>query len=351
MRIFFTAVLAAMTVFFAACGNDQPPVEVAVANVISADETLSITYDGRISLSGEKKILSPVSGNVVATFFERGQDVTEGQPLFQIGRKEDATALLQARTALTEAMTALARAQSELAQAQAKFRQHSATEQDVAEKSFAVEDSLALLDERRAHLQQLEEASAAGTVFAPVAGHIGVETVPLGSPVTANETVLAAIGATNPAAVRIEISDDEKHLLQTSPALKITLKLADGSTYPRTGNLQIEASTAEIIFDNPTGRLLLGDDVQISIDGLNAPKTLLVPESAVHQRDGGNFVFVVDSNKTAALKKLSLGGKLGKYFIVNDGLKAGDSVIVEGLTKLREGTPLKFRDEGQGTRD
>lgn len=343
MRKFFTAVLAAMTIFFAACGNDQPPVEVAVEKVISANETLAITHDGRISLSGEQKILSPVSGNVVATFFERGQDVTEGQPLFQIGRKEDATALLQARTALTDAMTALARAQSELAQAQAKLRQHAATEQDVAEKSFAVEDSLALLDERKTHLQQLEEASAAGTVFAPVAGHIGVETVPLGSPVTANETVLAAIGATNPAAVRIEISDDEKHLLQTSPALKITLKLADGSTYPRAGNLNfVEASTAEITFDNPTGRLLLGDDVQISIDGLNAPKTLLVPESAVHQRDGGNFVFVVDSNKTAALKKLSLGGKLGKYFIVNDGLKAGDSVVVEGLTKLREGTPLKF---------
>ena len=341
MKIFFTAIFAAMTIFFAACGNEQPPVEVATAEVISADETLTITHDGRISLSGEQKILSPVSGNVVATFFERGQDVTENQPLFQIGRKEDATALLQAKTSLGAAMTALAQAQSELAQAQAKFRQHAATEQDVAEKSLAVEDSQALLDERRAHLEQLEETSAAGTVFAPVAGHIGVETIPLGAPVTANETILAAIGSTNPVAVRVEISDDEKNLLNTSPALKITLKLADGSTYPRTGNLQIEASTAEITFDNPTGRLLLGDAVQISIDGLNLPKTLLVPENAVHQRDGGNFVFVVDSNKTAALKKISLGGRLGKYFIVNDGLKAGDSVVIEGLTKLREGTPLK----------
>lgn len=343
MKKFFTAVLAAMTIFLAACGNNQPPVEVTVAKVLVADETLAITHDGRISLSGEQKVLSPVSGNVVATFFERGQDVTEGQPLFQIGRKEDATALLQAKTALAEAMAALARAQSELAQAQARFRQHSATEQDVMEKSFAVEDLQAQLDERKAHLEQLEETSAAGTVLAPVAGHIGVETVPLGVSVTANETVLAAIGSTNPAAVRFEVSDDEKNLLQTSPALKITLKLADGSTYPRAGNLNfVEASTAEITFDNPTGRLLLGDAVQISIDGLNLPKTLLVPESAVHQRDGGNFVFVVDSNKTAALKKISLGGRVGNYFIVNDGLKAGDSVVVEGLTKLREGTPLKF---------
>ena len=186
MKIFFTAIFAAMTIFFAACGNEQPPVEVATAEVISADETLTITHDGRISLSGEQKILSPVSGNVVATFFERGQDVTEGQPLFQIGRKEDATALLQAKTSLGAAMTALAQAQSELAQAQAKFRQHAATEQDVAEKSLAVEDSQALLDERRAHLEQLEETSAAGTVFAPVAGHIGVETIPLGASVTAN---------------------------------------------------------------------------------------------------------------------------------------------------------------------
>lgn len=343
MKKFLTyTLLLVTTIFFAACGNEQPPVTVTAQEVLSANETLTLTLDGKISLSGEQKILSPVSGNVVATYFERGQEISEGQPLFKIGRQQDATALLQAKAALGESMTALAKARSELAQTQARLRQHTATEQEVAEKNFAVEDLQALLDERRALVQQLEDESAAGIIFAPTTGHIGIDTAPLGTTVTANETVLAAIGQTNPVTVRLEMSDGAKNFL-SSPALKIALKFSDGSTYPRAGKLNFpDDSTAEIFFDNPTGHLLLGDSVQILIDGLNAPEVLLVPENAIQKRDGGNFVFVVDSNKTAALKKISVSGKLGKYFIVNDGLKTGDSVVVEGLTKLREGTPLNL---------
>lgn len=325
MKKFLTALLCVTTIFFAACSNDKPAVEVTAADVLSVDGVTTVTHDGKISLSGEQKILSPISGNVVATYFERGHDVTEGQPLFKIGKREDSAELLKARAALGESMTALAR--------------------EIAEKNPAAEDRQAEVDELRARVQKLEDEAVANTVYSPVAGKISLETIQLGAAVTANETVLATIGKNNPVAVRFDISDEEKNLLLTSDGVKVTLKSSDGSTYPREGKLNFsDTAKLEVLFDNPTGRLNLGDAAQVVIDGVKVPSTLLVPEKAVQQREGGNFIFVVDSNKEAALKKISLGGKLGNYFIVNEGLKADEKIIVEGTTNLREGTPLNFRE-------
>lgn len=325
MRKFLAYVLLMVTtIFFAACSN-EPPVDVKVAEVISADETLTITHDGKISFSYEQKLLSPVSGNVVTTYFEHGEQVAEGQPLFKIGNAKDETELRKARAALGESMTALAR--------------------EIAEKNPAAADRQAEVDERRAIVQSLEETSKAGIVNAPRAGQIGTETAQLGAQVTAGETVLATIGTSNPVVVRFEVAAEEKHLLTSSDALKIRLRLTDGTTYQGAGHLKFaDATTVEAAFDNADDSLTVGRAAQIVIDGLKIPKVLLVPESAVQHRDGGDFVFVVDSNKRAALKKFSQGGKLGKYIIVNDGLKAGERVVVEGLTNLREGMPLKIGD-------
>ena len=336
------ALLFVTTIFFTACTNNEKPVEVKVAQVVSVNGSMSIAHDGTFSLSGEQKILSPISGTVVETFFERGQEVTEGQPLFKIGQQKNETELLRAKAALGESMAALARERAQLVEAEVQFRNKAIAAQEVEDKKFAVNERQAEVDERKAALENLQNDSAAGMINAPSTGHIGIESVALGATVTANETVLAQIGNTDPIAVRLEISAEERQRLESSDALKITLKLSDGSDYPRAGKLNFsEGSTVAVNFDNPIGRLLLGDAAHVVFDGVNVPNTLLVPENAVQLRGGDNYVFVVDSDKTAALKKISLGGKLGNFFIVNDGLKAGDLVVVEGLTNLRDGTPLK----------
>ena len=244
MKNFFTLLLAAVTIFFAACTNESP------ANVTQketpVDEPFPLTFDGKISLSGESEVLSPISGNVVATYFERGQFVEEGQPLFKVGKQQDESALLQARAELGESMTALARS--------------------VAEKNPAAEELREEVAERQARVQRLEDVAAAGIVYSPTAGQIGMETAKLGATISANETVLATIGTSDPATVRVEISDDEKNLLMTSDALKVTLKLDDGTIYPREGKINfVGASTLAVTFDNPIGRLNLGDAAQIVI--------------------------------------------------------------------------------------
>lgn len=345
MKKILTATLCAATLLLTGCGNQQPPVEVIATKVLAADGTITLTHDGKISLSDERKIKSTVSGNVVATFFTEGDTIMEGQPLFQIGAKDDATALVRAKAQLGESMTALARETSELQRAEVQLKQNKISAAEVDAKRLTVEDRQAEVAERQQRVYRLEDAALTGMVFAPISGQLDSERAQLGAAVTADETVLATIGKGDPAVVRFEVSSEEKHCLISSDTLKVTLKLANGTIYPHVGTLNfVEASTVQVAFANPDGRLTAGAAAQVVLDGVNVSKVLLIPENAIQQRGEDNYVFVVATNKEAALKKISLGGKLGNYFIVNDGLKADDSVIVDGLTNLREGTPLKFKE-------
>ena len=343
-RFLLYAFLPLIIIFFAGCANDEPPVDVKTEKISALDESTIISHDGKISLSDEQTILSKISGKVVATYCAGGQDVTENQPLFKIGTHEKETELLQAKTDLGENMTALAREISELNQAEQLLKKNSATAQEVSEKNFKVQERQAKLAEQQALVKKLEEETAAGIIISPITGQIGVDSVITGANVTENETVLAHVGKINPAAVHFEISPEEKNFLMAG-TLKVLLKLSDGTTYQHEGKINfVENSTAAATFDNPEKKLPLGGAAHVEITGLKMPGALLVPEKSVQLRGEENYVFVVDSNKTAALKKISLGGKIGTYYIVKDGLRAGDSVVVEGLTNLRDGTPVKFRD-------
>jgi len=341
-KILLYALLPLTIIFFAGCANNEPPVDVKTEKISALDESAIISHDGKISLSDEQTILPKISGKVIATYCAGGQDITENQPLFKIGTHEKENELLQAKAELGENMTALAQEISELNQAEQLLKKNSATAQEVAEKNFKVQERQAKLAEQQALVKKLEEETAAGIVLSPITGQIDVDSVKTGATVTENETVLAHVGKINPAAVKFEISPEEKNFL-TASTPKVLLKLSDGTIYQHEGKINfVETLTAAAIFDNPEKILPLGKAVRVEITGLKMPGALLVPEKSIQLRGEENYVFVVDSNKKAALKKISLGGKIGTYYIVKDGLRAGDSVVVEGLTNLRDGTPVKL---------
>ena len=296
-------ILMTLIIFFAGCGNEA--VEIPTEKISAADVTLTLTRDGKISLSRELMIYSNISGEVVEKFFKDGDEVKEGQKLFKVGSAERESELLQAKKELSEAMTSLP-------------------------KELAQKNSVGELQNRIAELQGrikiLEDESEAGMVFAPITGRLDAEKLRLGETVTANETVLAKIGKANPAVVRFEVSAAEKNFLAASNP-KVMLKFKDGSTYARPGKIIFSSdTTAEVTFDNPDESLPLGEEIQLEMENVKIPNALLVPENAIQQRDGENFVNVVDENKKVVPKKISLGGKVGNQFVVSKGLQAGDTV-------------------------
>ncbi|MBQ3337536.1 MAG: efflux RND transporter periplasmic adaptor subunit [Selenomonadaceae bacterium] len=297
-------ILMAAIIFLTGCGKEQA-VELPTEKISAADVTLTLTRDGKISLSRELMIYSNVSGEIVEKFFKDGDEVKEGQKLFKVGSAERESELLQAKRELSEAMTSLPK--------------------ELAQKN-SVGELQNKISELQARVKILEDESEAGMVFAPITGRLDAENLRLGETVTANETVLAKIGKANPAVVRFEVSAAEKNFLAASNP-KVMLKFKDGSTYARPGKIIFSSdTTAEVTFDNPDESLPLGEEVQLELENVKIPNALLVPENAIQQRDGENFVNVVDENKKVVPKKISLGGKVGNQFVVSEGLQAGDTV-------------------------
>ena len=306
MKKFFLLICAAI-IFFAGCGNEKA-VEYKTEKPSAADGVFSLTHDGKISLSHELMIYSNTSGIVLEKYFKDADNVTEGQKLFRIGKPEIETEILQTKAKIAELMTTLAK--------------------EMAQKNSAAEIQYEI-SELQEHVRILEDDLAAGIIHAPINGQLGAQSVRLGEDVSANETILAKIGRSNPVVVRFEVSSAEKNFLSTSEP-KVHLKFNDGTTYHRAGTINfVNDTTAEATFDNPDGVLHLGNAVQIELDGVKISNALLVPENVIQKSDGENFIRVVDENKKAVKKKVSLGGKTGNQFIVSDGLNAGDLIIIE----------------------
>ncbi len=317
----FWMILFASMIFFAGCST-EPPVEVTVGRVLLGDEDLILKHEGNLTLSNEMKILAEVSGNVMEKYFDNGTDVEEGQPLYKTDGMGSYSDLLQARVELTKAMTDLAR-------------------EEASENKSNVAALQAEIADRQAQIKALEAEAEGGMIYAPKSGRIGADSVGLGAEVIENETILTTIGNINPLAVRFEVSETEKNILMRSNPL-VTLKFSDGTTYDKKGTLKFPAdkSTVEANFDNSDGLLSVGMAVQIEISGLNVPDLLLVSKNVVQHHDGEDFVFLEEDNK-AVLKKVSLGDKLGDYYIVKDNLKVCDGIVIAGFEKLHDGTPLK----------
>ncbi|MBR4152978.1 MAG: efflux RND transporter periplasmic adaptor subunit [Selenomonadaceae bacterium] len=310
------------TIFLIGCSKEQPPVEVKTEKILSANDSLTLIYDGKISVSNEIKIFSPVAGNVIEKYIEDGSDIAAGQKLFKVNNLESHKDFLQVKRELAMAKTALSKALVE-------------NNPDAAELQIEI-------DNKQALVQRMEEDDDAGIIYAPKAGRLGAFVAPMGMPVVDNETLLTTIGNINPVAVNFEISEIEKQALSTTD-LKVSLKLEDGTT--RNGAIKIiDNKTAQAIFENLDETLILGSPAQIIIDNVKIQNALLVAEKAVRHADNGDFVYI-NLNGKAAVRKIQLGDKIGTYCVVADGLTADDSIIIDGFENLREGTSLNVTND------
>ena len=132
-----------------------------------------------------------------------------------------------------------------------------------------------------------------------------------------------------------------------SPTVSITL--SDGTVYPIEGQIvqsdralsnNTGTLTVKALFDNPDGLLLPGMFARVRLSGEIVPNAILVPQRAVQQLLGKSFVMVVGEDGKSKAQAVTLGDKVGSYYIIKDGLTAADVVVVEGLSNLQEGVDL-----------
>ena len=369
MKKFLAGIFAA-TLLFSGCGGEdeenqaaqEMPTRVKAIKVLTTDAPLTLSYSGQVVDRDEMKVQSKVSGSVVEKYVKGGQDVVKGQMLFKIDDRQYQAAVIQAEANLAKSQTALAKERGDLQRDEELWESNAISEQTVVNQRIAVQSQESEVRANEAMLQKAKSDLADTIVYAPMSGRLGIDDVAVGTLSTAGSTALATIGLVDPVFVQFAVSEQEYLRLSRGgekseatnnsapPTFRISLKLADGSSYPYPGSfaeydrtLGNETGTLTIrtIFKNPDQLLVPGMYARVDIEGLKIPNAMLVPERALQQLLGETMVIVAQSDNTSAIRKVTLGEKIGSYYIVKDGLKPDDLVIVEGLTMLRDGMPLE----------
>ena len=354
------AVVFVLAAMLSGCGNKQAggarPTAVKAMNVLRQDTPLTHVYAGQIMGTDEVQIRSRVSGNIVEKYIVGGQFVSAGQPLYRIDSRQYESALLQAQAVLAQSEATLNNARMDLGRYQQLYASAAISEQTLSTQQAQVNAYEAAVAANAALVRQAQENLDDTVIYAPMSGQLSVDDVAMGTFVSAGTTTLVSMGTSNPIFAQFSLSENE-YLNFVEQAAKtggigsvvVELTLSNGSKYPIIGHIvtsdralaqQTGTLTVKALFDNPDGLLLPGMFARVSLIGDTLPNAILVPERAVQQLLGKSFVMLVGPDNKAVARTITLGEKIGSYYVVKDGLDTSDIVVVEGLTTLQEGGDL-----------
>jgi len=367
--------LLATLLTVAGCGGqDATPqgpgaVPVTVVTLRAGPVTLARTLPGRASPYLVAEVRPQVTGIVEKRLFDEGSRVTAGQPLYQI---DDASY----RAAHASARAAVARAEAALEAARLRARR---ADQLVTEKLISQQDhdtAAATLLQAEADLAAAQAALQGATVTlertritAPIGGRIGKSAVTQGALVTANQDEsLATIQQLDP--IYVDVTQSSAELLELRRAiatgqmesgrdLPVAIYLEDGVRHAHDGRLEFADVTVQpttgsyllrVVVPNPDHVLLPGMYVNAEVGSGVRPDALLVPQQGISRGPKGEtWAMVVDAEGKAERRPVRIGRSMGDKWLVEEGLAAGDRVIVEGLQKIRPGVPVQPAEAGEPT--
>ena len=330
----------------AAASAPPPPPEVEVITVSRGSATLTQDLPGRLQAFRTAQVRARVEGVIEKRVFQEGSEVKAGQTLFHINARTHLAALESAKADLLIAQQTVARYQPLLA-----IKAVSQQEFDLA---------AAKVKQAQSALTRAEEDMENAHVPAAISGHIGRSLVTEGAFVGKGEaTLLATIEQLDP--IYANFTQSGGDLLRLQQAIKqgklkrsdsasVELLLEDGTIYPTKGKLfftdmAVDPSTGSVSvraeFPNPNRELLPGMFVRVRFPQAVAENTVRVPQRAVQANGQGQFVMVVNAEGKATPQPIKTSGMSGADFIVADGLKGGEQVIINGLQKARPGTVVK----------
>jgi RND family efflux transporter MFP subunit len=357
-----TLLLLAIT----ACGRGnvhaaaKPPApEVRVAAVIQQDVPLYsewvATMDGYVNA----QIRPQVSGYIIKQEYKEGSLVRKGQVLFEIDPRPFKAALDRAKGDLAQAQAQLGKSALDVERdtplAQARAIAKSQLDNEIQAKlgaQAAIESSKAAVEQAELNLEWTK-------VISLVDGIAGIAQVQIGNLVGPN-AVLTSVSQVDPIKAFFPINEREYVLVQKSTASSgkhaigffgssLELILTDGSIHPQKGKIlladrQVDPSTGTIrivaAFPNPGNILRPGQYGRVRVETKLKNGALLVPQSAVAQSQGSYQVAVVGSDHKVSMRTVKPGETVGTLWVIDEGLKPGEQVVVEGLQQLKEGTAV-----------
>jgi membrane fusion protein (multidrug efflux system) len=362
------AAVAMVAVLGAAC--EQPPVveqsppEVYITEAVQRDVPVYLELVGQAEGFQDVDIRARVEGFLERVSFTEGTFVRQGAPLYEIDRKPLEAILAQARADQATAEARLSKANNDvtrytpLVAKQAVSRQElddAIAEQDAAESQ--VEAAKAAVEKATLDLSYTR-------IDSPISGLIGTTQVKAGNLVGRGEsTLLTTVSQIDPILFRVGVTEaDYLRIVRQTPGVStaprtttpregIELTLADGSKYPQTGRVNtveraVDPTTGtlglELVFPNPDQILRPGQFGRVRILLETRPGALLVPQRAVQELQNLYSVAVVEGDKVA-FRNVKVGQRVESLWVIEEGLKPGDKVVVEGLQRIQEGMTVAAR--------
>ncbi len=347
-------------------GGGPPAVGVAQAERRPVTETTEFT--GRIEAVHRVDIRARVTGFLQERAFQEGQEVRAGSVLFRIERAPFEAALEQARANVASAQAQLENARVALQRAR-ELRQTGAGTQVALDNAQAQERTAyaQLLGAQAAvRIQEIELAYT--EIVSPIDGKIGRASLTPGNVVSPNLTEpLATVVSQDPMRVAFPVSTRAAGELRNryegrggAAAVLVRVRLPSGQIYPHPGRIdfvdtQVDRNTdsilvralvpnprrSEVPVGQPGDRVLIdGQFVTVSVEGTEPVQAIVLPRASVLQDQGGGYVLVVDAERRAQRRPVRLGRTIGVDVVVEDGLQGGETVIVDGLQRVRPGQPV-----------
>lgn len=340
-----------------AANKAQPkPPEVGVVTVSAQEAPLELVLPGRLSAGQVAEIRPQVSGIVQRRLFTEGALVRAGQPLYQLDAAGFEAERASKAAALQKAEAQAAHVRLRAARDAELLQSGIVTRQAADDSAAAVRQAEAEVAVARANLEAARVQLTRTRIEAPISGRVDLSSVTPGALVTANQTqALTTVQQLDPMQVDIVQSSAEllalrRQLEGRSGSNTLQLVLEDGTVHPHAGQLQVSsvavdrgtgAVTLRASVPNPKGQLLPGMVVTARLLAGTDAGAILVPQQGVSRAPTGEATaLVVGEGNKAERRRLKLERAVGNQWLVSEGLKVGDKLIVEGLQRARPNQPV-----------
>lgn len=354
------AVLAVSALLVAGCGSQQQTAQDVAVNsykVMSENTQLNNTYTGTVVAENSVAVHARVTGYVVEKYVKGGEQVVEGQPLYRIDSRQYESNVASAEANVAKADADLKNSEIDLNRYQILANQDAIARQRVDTQRSATEQARAVYEAQQAALKIAQDNLGDTIVYAPYSGTLRMDDVDLGTFVTAGSTTLVTIDSIDPIFVEFSMTEPEYLEFMANNAgdetsgTNLKLILSNGEEYKGGVGAVVQAAKS---LDNSTGKLvlkasfpnpdhLLLPNMYATVVSPGAPLTnaLLIPTRSIQQIMDKNFVFVIGADGTVTQKAVELGGTSGAFTIIKSGLAEGDEIVVDGLTKVRNGVKVQ----------
>lgn len=349
----------------AACGGSEsvqlPPPNVTVVTTAPVDIPASIELVGQGAASKFIEVRSQLNGVIIERPYAEGSDVAKGTLLFRLDPTIYEAAARSAQAAADNAQARLDNAQRTLKRLTPLLAEGAVSQKDVDDATTEVQQAQASLAEATANADRARKDYDDTFIRAEIPGRAGRASLPLGARVTGPADILTDLQQIDPIYVYFSPSDlqllrlrrerAEGKLVWPTGKLQVEVRLSDGTPLPSKGqldfaDLSLDSRTGtqqyRAEFRNPDRILLPGQFVRVRILGITRRGAILVPQRAVLQGLAGAYVYVVAAGDTARARTVTATTWEGDGWVIEDGLAAGERVIVDGTQRVIAGQPVRI---------